>query len=128
MGYTYKQKILLIKKIIHRYQCASYLIDCMNYDNHYASHTLSVREAPVHSVSYYYNNRIDKIDEAKRLIYLINQIFVLIGKESEAIIRHDFMMYDKEWYLDYYSKATYYRKRKEAIEQFVKYLLVFLEF
>jgi len=79
-------------------------------------------------VSYYYNKRIDKIDEAKRLIYLINQIFVLIGKESEAIIRHDFMMYDKEWYLDYYSKATYYRKRKEAIEQFVKYLLVFLEF
>lgn len=55
---------------------------------------------------------------------LIDYALLICEPETELIIRNMFVTnrLQKEWYLEYFSKTTYYRKRKEAINEFANCL------
>ncbi|MCI5722787.1 MAG: hypothetical protein MR283_02100 [Erysipelotrichaceae bacterium] len=55
--------------------------------------------------------------------YMIEEIMQNCSKDTACIIKHDFLMQSpRNWYYNYYAKSSYYRLRKEAVEEFVRCL------
>ncbi|AIA29249.1 hypothetical protein MCAL160_0957 [Mycoplasmopsis californica HAZ160_1] len=53
------------------------------------------------------------------------QTLRLLSPASELIIKNEFCTktYDKEWYDKHFSRTTYYKNRKKAIEEFLYFYL-----
>lgn len=56
---------------------------------------------------------------------MYNTMMFILGElkpEQREIIENDFLyVKDRNWYMDYYSKSTYYRNRKEALKNIAAY-------
>ncbi|WP_051521841.1 MG284/MPN403 family protein [Mycoplasma leonicaptivi] len=69
----------------------------------------------------------DYYDESNSLI---NTILSNLSSEDSWIIEKCFndenTIKDKEWYLEYFSKTTFYKRRKIAIRNFLDYYSAFL--
>ena len=61
-----------------------------------------------------------KLDSNVEFVEHIDLFLSLMPYEIERIIRKDFLE-DRQvkWWLEHYSKSTYYRRKEEAIELFV---------
>lgn len=59
-------------------------------------------------------------NENQCLVRIIDQIISFLDEDSRLIITNEFMYKSKNsWYLDYYSKSTYYRLKNEAMINFL---------
>ena len=57
------------------------------------------------------------------LIFTIEQALRNCSKETRLIIKNDFIYkQEKDWYLDYFSKSTYYRYQNSAMDEFINSL------
>lgn len=58
------------------------------------------------------------------LIHLIDSTLLACEKNTRCIIRHDFLSTnnEKDWYQDFYSRSSYYRLRRAAIDEFIRCL------
>lgn len=55
------------------------------------------------------------------LIYLVDRTLKDCTKDTQNIIRHEFLeVSDPYWYEAYYSRSTFYRLKREAIDEFLK--------
>ncbi|MEG0168612.1 MG284/MPN403 family protein [Anaerorhabdus sp.] len=53
-------------------------------------------------------------------LYLVDSALRLCSSTSEFILRNEFFGYSKpNWYRDYYSKSSFYRLKKQAIDEFI---------
>ncbi len=63
------------------------------------------------------------IENDKTLIYLMDHALTHVSRETQLIIRHDYIFKSSEnWYLEYFSKTSYYRYRLQAIDEFINCL------
>lgn len=54
----------------------------------------------------------------------LKQVLDCLSESSQNIIKNEFL-FSKEifWYEKYFSKTTYYKKRKEAVDEFLAYYI-----
>ena len=117
-----------ILRLIQQYHQA---LNSLHYESlcYIPATTHLIKEGVPSSKGCYMNHRLEKKMRAERCIQVIEEAKEHIGEEYYTIIHQDFMIHsDKYWYLEYYSKATYYRKRKLAMQAFLGYMSLFLEF
>lgn len=59
------------------------------------------------------------------LIAMVNSVYGLLVNEEKEIIDNDFInMKEKNWWIEKYSRSTYYSIKNSAINNFTYYLLV----
>ncbi len=67
------------------------------------------------------------VDPAKRLkpsdadyLFLIGETLKRLTREEQALLHNDFLSpLSKNWWMEYYSKSTYYRLRHCAVDRFL---------
>lgn len=63
------------------------------------------------------------VGETAHLERMVEKVLESLSKEEREILEQEFIWgKDKLWYLNYYSKSTYYRLRKKAINRFINCL------
>ena len=70
----------------------------------------------------YIRERQTEYDESRSIIALVNRSLQDCSRYTQLIIRKEYLENNKQeqWYLEYYSKTTYYRMRKKAMEEFLE--------
>ena len=54
---------------------------------------------------------------------MIEHVMENCSSDTVCIIKHDFLdQSPRNWYCNYYAKSSYYRLKKEAVEEFVRCL------
>ena len=122
--YSYKEKVLWIKKIFRQYASDLSLLQYYHHLNYYpkAKYGL-VKETPMSDTGGYIHEHLDRITMLQKRTQMILKAEEVIGKENYQIVMQDFFKHEKNWWMDYYSRATYYRKKREAIDAFLNYMI-----
>ncbi len=107
------------KKKIVELICMDYLkYSCkLNLENKY--NFLSERE------ELYSNNSKSEIKKMKGFISYFNFILDNLSFDSRIIITNDYLKQESErqanWWMEYYSRSTYFRNKNKAINEFLQY-------
>lgn len=124
---TFKQKQEAVENIFKQYHRAKLKLYCLENMNYYPQISTSIiRETKNHynkSVAERLNSRIEDKDELKSLISSFEIIIKALSPDSQLIITNEFVeQRGDEWWVDYYSRATYYRLKTRALEEVLFYL------
>lgn len=124
---TFKEKQIAIKSVINQYRRAKLKLLCIEQHSYYPKVSYdSVRERKTRynkSVSQMLNQRIDDQNELKEIIVSFEQVIEILSENSKLIIVHDFIeVTDGEWWSTYFSRASYYRSKTRAMEEFLFYI------
>lgn len=124
---TFKQKQEAVENIFKQYHRAKLKLYCLENMNYYPQVSTSIiRETKNHynkSVAERLNSRIEDKDELKSLISSFEIIIKALSPDSQLIITNEFVeQRGDEWWVDYYSRATYYRLKTRALEEVLFYL------
>lgn len=69
------------------------------------------------------NQRIDDRDELERVVAAFEIVIQALSPESQLIITNEFVLQkNHEWWLEFYSRATYYRLKTRALEEILFYV------
>ncbi len=76
---------------------------------------------------FHFNNCIEEnwavYDADRQLIHLIERTLRDCNSDTKNIIQHDYLRVShSRWYEPYYSRTSYYRLKKKAIEEFLTLL------
>lgn len=60
------------------------------------------------------------IDQREEFVAYIDSLVDLLPEEYAKIIRNDYLSErNKKWWMEYFKKSTYYRRKCKAVEAFV---------
>ena len=63
------------------------------------------------------------ISDDARLVYYVERCLLECARETQLIIRNEFMNESRrDWYIPYFSRTTYYRLRPKAVQEFLEAL------
>lgn len=124
---TFKQKQEAVENIFKQYHRAKLKLYCLENMNYYPQISTSIiRETKNHynkSVAERLNSTIEDKDELKSLISSFEMIIKALSSDSQLIITNEFVeQRGDEWWVDFYSRATYYRLKTRALEEVLFYL------
>ncbi len=124
---TFKQKQEAVENIFKQYHRAKLKLYCLENMNYYTQISTSIiRETKNHynkSVAERLNSRIEDKDELRSLISSFEIIIKALSPDSQLIITNEFVeQREDEWWVDFYSRATYYRLKTRALEEVLFYL------
>lgn len=76
---------------------------------------------------YEFENRIKENQQTyhsdRSLVFLVDRTLKDCTKTTQCIIENDFLHpYDEKWHTALFSRNTYYRARKNAIDEFLEHL------
>ena len=124
---TFKQKQDAVKNLFKQYHRAKLKLYCLENVNYYPQVSAGViRETKKYykkSVAERLNSRIENKDELKSLISSFEIIIKALSPDSQVIITNEFIdQKEDDWWVDYYSRATYYRLKTRALEEVLFYV------
>lgn len=124
---TFKQKQDAVKNLFKQYHRAKLKLYCLENVNYYPQVSAGViRETKRYykrSVAERLNSRIENKDELKSLISSFEIIIKALSPDSQVIITNEFIdQKEDDWWVDYYSRATYYRLKTRALEEVLFYV------
>lgn len=124
---TFKQKQDAVESLFKQYHRAKLKLYCLENMNYYPQiNTGVIRETKKNykrSVAERLNSRIEDKDELKSLISSFEMIIKALSHDSQLIIKNEFVEQRKdEWWVDFYSRATYYRLKTRALEEVLFYV------
>lgn len=120
---SYKEKEKVLINIYSKYKKAKLQLELMDhYFNPYPESGRFVEERTVTYGSHYLLKRIAKKRDYELIIEMIDKIHTKVKKDSYLILRKEYLGdKDKNWWRDYYSRSTYYRLKRQAIDDFFMY-------
>lgn len=126
---TFKEKQDVLRQVFSLYRRSKLRLKCLEESSYYPQVRYGVvREKHVRynkSVIDKLNEQIDSIDELKEIILTFECIVDTLSSESRTMIFNEFIdQNDKNWWLEYYSRSSYYRAKTRAMEEFLFYLNV----
>ena len=66
------------------------------------------------------NDRLTISSCDKDYLFLIHETLGRLSEEEQSVLRNDFLSpLSKNWWIEYYSKSTYYRLRHCAVDRFL---------
>ena len=124
---TFRQKqeaVETLFKQYHRAKLKLYCLENMNYYPQIGNGVVMETKKNYHrSLAERLNSRIDDKDELRGLIASFELIIDALSKDSKLIIKNDYVeQRSEEWWIDYYSRATYYRLKTRALEEVLFYV------
>lgn len=124
---TFKEKDQILKQLFSQYQKAKVRLECIERMDFYPSidfHTVRETKATYHvSMVSRLNSYIEDKDELRRLVVGFEQILSYISPQAREIIEHEYLYHTrKNWWIEYYSKSTFYRAKNKAMEEMLFYL------
>lgn len=122
---TFKEKQEVLTQMFNQYRRAKLQLECLERKNFYPSiDYLTVKEKKTfyQGVDKKYDSYIQSKDELKMIITTFDKILERLSKDSYMIIYQDFVLKkEKNWWLEYYSRSTYYRLKTRAMEEVLFY-------
>ena len=122
---TFKEKQEVLTEIFKQYHRAKIQLEYLEGKSFYPSiDYLTVKEKKVYyqGVDKQMDHYIQSKDELKQIIRTFEMILDRLSKDSYMIIYHDFIeKKEKDWWLEYYSRSTYYRLKTRAMEEILFY-------
>lgn len=124
---TFKQKQDAVEDLFKQYHRAKLKLYCLENMNYYPHVNNSViRDTKKYynkSVAERLNSRIEDKDELKSLISSFEVVIEALSQDSRLIIINEFVeQKGDEWWIDFYSRATYYRLKTRALEEVLFYV------
>lgn len=125
---TFRQKKAALEKLFMQYQRAKFKLFCLENNSYYP--TVNYQGVKENSAVYKANSVADRLNrgieekqELQNLISLFDMIIESLNEDSKRIIINDFLKKDeKDWWISYYAKSTYYRLKTRAMEELLFYL------
>ncbi len=122
---TFKEKDKLVRYIYKLYQKANLDLREMNgfYNPYPSSSFLQIKESSTpYRVDKHLLKRIERKRELEMFIVMMDDVFEHMSDKSVMIFKNDYYSsYVKDWWVGQYSRATYYRLKNIAFEEFFRY-------
>lgn len=120
---TFKQKDKLLQYIYSTYRKTKLQLKLMDiYFNPYPQSENMLKETVTNYNYNYLHKRLDKKRNLELFIKMIEQIHQNVSKESAIILENEYLeRKDKGWWQQYFSRATYYRFKHQAMDEFFNY-------
>lgn len=124
---TFKQKQDAVEDLFRQYHRAKLKLYCLENTNFYPQLNLGIlretNRSYNSSIADRLNQRIDDKDELENLIAAFEIVIKALTTESQLIITNEYVLQkDSNWWIDYYSRATYYRLKTRALEEILFYV------
>lgn len=124
---TFKQKQKAVKDLFKQYHRAKLKLYCLENMNYYPQLNGGIikenKNQYKRSMTERLNSTIEDKDELRSLVSSFEMIINALSQDSQLIIKNEFVEQRKdEWWIDYYSRATYYRLKTRALEEFLFYI------
>lgn len=118
-----KEKEKLLKHIYSKYKKAKLQLELMDiYFNPYPESKNLIEERVSTYGSNYLLKRIGKKRDYELLIEMIDMIHKRVNEDSLLILEKQFLNFqERGWWQNYYSRSTYYRLKRNAVEEFFTY-------
>lgn len=122
---TFKEKQETLTQIFKQYHRAKLKLECLENKNFYPSiDYLTVKEQKTYyqGVEKQLDNYIESKDELKQIIKTFHIVIKKLSQDSQMIIVNEFVLQkEKEWWIEYFSRSTYYRLKTRAMEEALFY-------
>lgn len=122
---TFKEKQETLTQIFKQYHRAKLQLECLENKNFYPSiDYLTVKEQKTYyqGVEKQWDYYIQSKDELKQIIETFHIVIDKLSKDSQTIIINEFIFQrDKDWWIEYFSRSTYYRLKTRAMEEALFY-------
>lgn len=122
---TLKEKDKIVKKIYRDYQRAQ--LDILYLNQHYNYFPqIDVFKIKEESTTYQskdkvYLNYVERKQELENYVSIVNQLQSHLTKEALFFIENEYLnFYDRNWWTPYYSRASYYREKHKALNEFLE--------
>lgn len=123
---TLKEKDILLKAIIREYQKAKLQLTVIKEKDFYPrirydlvkEGNTSYRSVEDHMIHF-----IDKKDDLESLVHFIETVFNELDFDQYQLLENDYLHPSyKDWWLEFYSRSTYYRLRRKMLDEVLFYL------
>ncbi|MCB6706977.1 hypothetical protein LI094_10575 [[Clostridium] saccharogumia] len=124
---TFKQKQDAVENLFKQYHRAKLKLYCLENVNYYPQVSAGIiketKRRYKRSIAERLNSRIEDKDELKSLISSFKIIIKALSPDSQIIITNEFVdQKEDDWWVDFYSRATYYRLKTRALEEVLFYV------
>lgn len=127
---TLKEKDRIAKKIYKSYQRAQ--LDILYLNQHY-NYYPQVDMFRVKDSSTVYQkpdskfiHQLERKQELESFVGIINQIHTHLSREAYSFIENEYLnFYDPSWWVPYFSRASYYRVKHKALDEFLECVSIF---
>ena len=124
---TFKQKQDAVENLFKQYHRAKLKLYCLENVNYYPQVSAGIiketKRRYKRSIAERLNSRIEDKDELKSLISSFEIIIKALRPDSQIIITNEFVdQKEDDWWVDFYSRATYYRLKTRALEEVLFYV------
>lgn len=128
--YTLKEKDRIAKNIYKNYQRAQ--LDILYLSQHYNYYPQIDLFKIKDSTSLYKSGdsaflyQLERKQQLETFIGAVNQIHKHLSKESFLFLENEYLnFYDTNWWLPYFSRASYYRVKHRALDELIDYAKTF---
>ncbi|MDD2434283.1 MAG: hypothetical protein PHW67_03400 [Bacilli bacterium] len=67
-------------------------------------------------------DRKAQLKKEQDFVNFVNQVYLLLSTDSRLIIKNDYLLQREDfWWEELYSRSTYYRRRSQALRDFIYY-------
>lgn len=129
---TLKQKDYIVSLVYKKYQRAQ--LDIIYLNQHYnyypQSDICKIKESTTsyHNGDYNMIKMLDRKRELEEYVEIVDRIHTHLSKESKFFIDNEYLnFYDRSWWYKYYSRASYYRIKHKALDEFLESSQVFFD-
>lgn len=124
---TFKQKQEAVAELFKQFHRAKLKLYCLENTNFYPQLNIGMlhekKSGYIASIAERLNQRIDDRDELERVVAAFEIVIQALSPESQLIITNEFVLQkNHEWWLEFYSRATYYRLKTRALEEILFYV------
>lgn len=120
---SFKEKNQLLHFIYTRYN--KFKKEINEYDENYNPYpqlSFNNNHTTAHSTDYSMLSRVDRCMYLESYIHQIDEIHKHIGEDCLKIIYYEYLyVFDKYWWREFYSRATYYRLKNQTFDMFFEY-------
>lgn len=123
---TFKEKQETLETIFKQYHRAKIKLHCLENKSFYPKIDYSLvkdSSRQYQNTVYKLDQYIDKKDDLEKQIRAFELIIDNLSSDSRKIIIHEFVKQSRaNWWIEYYSRSTYYRMKTRAMEEMLFYL------
>ena len=125
---TFKEKDALLRSIVREYHKAKIQLKVLEDKEFYPTnqYNMVVQESKPRygGLEHMIMNHIEKKEALRFLIGLVDDVFHSLDFDEQQIIENDFLNpVQREWWQQFYSRSTFYRIKKKAVDEMLYYLI-----
>lgn len=122
---TFKEKQAALKDIFKEYHRVKFQLEYLENKNFYPKidyFMIKEQKNYYQGVDKQYNHYIESKDDLKKILESYHMVIDKLSAESRNIIFNEFILErENDWWMECYSRSTYYRLKTRAMEEALFY-------